>query len=306
MPQLARSESASAGLRLLLEALDAAVVAGDRDPELGRVRRPAWSPGWRSRRGLVELAHRGQVDVGERVAGDHQEGVAEEVGGVADAARGPEQTVLAAVGELDSAGRPVAEVPLDQLREPVQVGDRLDEAVAAEQAQDVLHHRPVEDRDHRLRHLVGDRPQPRAQPRRQDHRPHGWPIASLKRSIDSTGTGSTPCALGQLERDQVAQHHRPEQPLDPGLALGLDPDRAGTGGLDGLGGELDAAALARVLVAVLEEDGGELGLRRLGPSSRRSRCGRPPAARSRRQGSLAFSLTWVFQRRATGAVRSAP
>ena len=36
---------------LLLEALDAAVGVGDRDAELARCRRPAWSPGWRSRRG---------------------------------------------------------------------------------------------------------------------------------------------------------------------------------------------------------------------------------------------------------------
>ena len=64
--------------------------------------------------GLVELAHRGEVDVGERVAGDDQEGVAEEVGGVADAARGAEQLLLAAVGELDAELRAVAEVALDQ------------------------------------------------------------------------------------------------------------------------------------------------------------------------------------------------
>ena len=38
-------------LGLLLEALDAAVGAGDRDAELAGVVRPAWSPAWRPRRG---------------------------------------------------------------------------------------------------------------------------------------------------------------------------------------------------------------------------------------------------------------
>ena len=73
--------------------------------------------------------------------------------------------------------------------------------------------------------VVGDRPQPGAEPGRQDHRtPHGRPIASLKRSIASTGSGSTPRASSELERDQVAEHSRPEQARDPGLARGLDPD----------------------------------------------------------------------------------
>ena len=66
----------------------------------------------------------------------------------------------------------VAEVALDQLREPVQVGDRLGEAMAGEQTDDVLHHRPVEHRHHRLRHRVGDRAQPGSQPGREDHRSH--------------------------------------------------------------------------------------------------------------------------------------
>ena len=105
----------------------------------------------------------------------------------------------------------------------------------------MLHHRPVQDRHHRLRHVEGDRPQARAEPGGQDHRPH--PISSLKRSIASTGSGSTPRWRGQLERDQVAQHHRPEQPLD---AASRPPSRPGPRraalGLDRLRGQLEAAA----------------------------------------------------------------
>ncbi len=73
-------------------------------------------------------------------------------------------------------------------------------------------------------------------------------------------------AGGELERDQVAEHHRPEQPLGARLAHGLDADD-GVGPIgDQLGGELDPLALARVLVLVLEEDGAEGPLRPAGPA----------------------------------------
>jgi hypothetical protein len=122
--------------------------------------------------GLVEVAHRRQVDVGEGVAGDHQEGVAEEIGGLADAPGGSQQLLLEAVGQLDPEFRAVAEVVADQLRKPVQVGDRLGEAVAGEEPGDVLHHRPVQHRHHRLRHVEGDRAEARAEARCEDHRAH--------------------------------------------------------------------------------------------------------------------------------------
>ena len=101
--------------------------------------------------------------------------------------------------------------------------------------------------------VVGDRPQARAQAGREDHRPH--PISSLKRSIASTGSGSTPRCRGQLQRDEVAQHHRPEQPRDPRSRPRSRPapPRRRRRAI-ALGGQLEAAALARVLVAVLEED----------------------------------------------------
>ena len=54
-------------------------------------------------------------------------------GRVAHPAGGAEQLLLAAIGELEADAGAVAEVALDRLREPVQVGDRLVEAVAGEQ-----------------------------------------------------------------------------------------------------------------------------------------------------------------------------
>ena len=59
---------------------------------------------------------------------------------------------------------------------------------------------------------------------------------------------------------------------------------------------VDALLDARVRVAVVEEDGREAPELLRACPSRRSRCGRARAARPRRTGILAFSLTWVFQR----------
>src|SRR5919108_4446017 len=63
--------------------------------------------------------------------------------------------------------------------------------------------------------------------------------------------------LGELEGDEVAQHHGVEQALGTGLALRLHPDHRGRMRLDRLGRELEPLPLPRVLVAVLEKDRGE-------------------------------------------------
>ncbi len=119
---------------------------------------------------------RRQVDVGERVPGEHDEDVVvargEEVGDVADAAGGAEQLLLALVGDLDPERRAVAEPPLDLLREPVEVRDDLVDAVGAEQPHELLDDRDVADRDDRLGDRVGYRPQSRAEARCHDHRAH--------------------------------------------------------------------------------------------------------------------------------------
>ena len=77
-------------------------------------------------------ASAGEVDVGERVAGHHHERlVAEERAHVADPARGAEQLLLLAVGELDAELGAVPEPVADRVAEPVQVGDDLVQPVAA-------------------------------------------------------------------------------------------------------------------------------------------------------------------------------
>ena len=95
---------------------------------------------------------RAQVDVRERVTRDDQERlVPEELAHVAHAAGRTEQLLLVRVREPDAVLATVAEALADQVREVVQVGDHVVEAVPHEQAHDVLHHRPAEHRHHRLR-----------------------------------------------------------------------------------------------------------------------------------------------------------
>ena len=80
--------------RLLEEALDAALLVGDDDPELERVLDRLEAD--RDRRLLlaVELDEPRQVDVAERVAGDDEEGVVEPAGGEPHRAGGAERRLL--------------------------------------------------------------------------------------------------------------------------------------------------------------------------------------------------------------------
>ena len=76
----------------------------------------------------------------------------------------------------------------------------------------------------------------------------------MKCSIASIVQRLDPTLFGQFQGDQVAQHGRPEQAGDAGLAGGLDPHHRGGVRSDRGGGQLKATALAGVLIAVLEED----------------------------------------------------
>ena len=77
--------------RLLEEALDRPVVARDHDAELERVLHRLQRDRRHGLALLVEAHDLGQVEVGEHVAGDHEEGLVELVLGVAHRARGPER-----------------------------------------------------------------------------------------------------------------------------------------------------------------------------------------------------------------------
>ena len=113
----------------------------------------------------------------------------------------------------------------------------------------------------------------------------------LKASMLSTGIGSTLRAVAS-SIEQVAEHHRVQEPLGPRLALGLEPDHCGGVGLDRLGRELEAA-LPRMLVAVLEEDRSEVAL---GPGPALELVVIGLREHEANAGSFAFSFSCVFQR----------
>src|SRR5215217_7628530 len=84
------------------------------------------------------------------------------------------------------------------------------------------------------------------------------PAQLVFEALDDLDRGWVDAAGGrEVKRDEVAQHHAPQQAGGAGFALGLDPDDVLGGRLDQLRRELGPLALAGVLVGVLEEDGRE-------------------------------------------------
>ena len=157
---------------LLEEAVDAAVLVGDDDAELERVldrRQPD-----RGQRLVlvVEVDDAGEVDVGEHVAGDHEEALVELVHGVADRAGRAQRLLLGGVDHPHAELGAVAEVGADVVG---QVGDGdhdVVEAVPLQQLDDVLHHRLVGQREHRFRGVRGQGTQAAALTAGHDHGLH--------------------------------------------------------------------------------------------------------------------------------------
>ena len=157
---------------LLQEPLDPSVLAGDDDPELDGILDPLQRDGGERAGLLVAADDLGEVDVGQHVTGDHEERLVELVSGVAHRAGSSQRRVLGGVSHLDAELPAVAEVGADLVREERHGDHDLVEAVAREQLHDVLHHRPVRHRHHRLRLVAGQRAQPGALAAREDHGLH--------------------------------------------------------------------------------------------------------------------------------------
>src|SRR5581483_9911248 len=98
---------------LLEEALDPAVLVGDDDSELERVLDRLEPDRDRGAALAVELDQAGEVDVAERVAGDHERGVVEAAAREAHRAGGAERGLLDGVLDLEPEVRAVAEVAPD-------------------------------------------------------------------------------------------------------------------------------------------------------------------------------------------------
>ena len=161
--------------RLLQEPLDPAVLAHDDDAELQRVRHPGQPHGDQGTVFLVRADHGGQVDVGERVAGDDQEWlVPQRVLGVLHAARRAERGLLRRVLEAHPDVLAVAEVVAHQRGQELDGDDRLVETVPLQQPQHVFHDRLVADGQQRLGLVGGHGAQPGALPAGHDDGLHRW------------------------------------------------------------------------------------------------------------------------------------
>ena len=151
---------------LLEEALDAAFLVGDDDPELERVVDRLEPDRDRGALGLVRLDERGQVDVAERVAGDDEERLVERLLGELHRAGRAERLLLDRVVDVHVERLAAAEVRADRLRHEGERDDDLVHPVPAQQVEDVLHARLADDRHHRLRLVRRQRPEPGALPAR--------------------------------------------------------------------------------------------------------------------------------------------
>ncbi len=147
---------------LLEEAVDGAIGVGDHDAVLERVWHRGQHDGGRGALLLVVLHHLRQINVGEGVATDDDEGFVQKLLGILDAARGAQRRVFDHVGDVDAEVGAVAEIIADRRAEILQGYDNVGDPVLLEKAKDVLHHRLADDWHQRFRHAARQRPQPRA------------------------------------------------------------------------------------------------------------------------------------------------
>ena len=95
-----------------------------------------------------------EIDVGQDVTRDHKERVLEEVCRVADRSGGAERLALDDVFDRHAVVAAVSEVLTDRVWHERQGHDDVCDAVAAEQIDDVFHHRAIGDGEERFG-LVG-------------------------------------------------------------------------------------------------------------------------------------------------------
>jgi hypothetical protein len=125
-----------------------------------------------------------QVDVGQGIARDDDEGVIERVADLADGAASTERRLLDAVFEPHPDRAAVTKAVLDLRREVLQRDERVVDAVALEEIEDVAKARLIDDRDHRLGPI--DRQGAQAAPLAAGH-DHGLHYGESRRATGDEG-----------------------------------------------------------------------------------------------------------------------
>ena len=134
MPVLIVSENTSPHVGFSRNRSIVPSALGDDDAELERVLDALQRDRRRTRsRSRCAFDERGEVDVGEHVAGDHEERLVELVGRVAHRARGAERRVLGGVPHAHAEVGAVAEVVADLVGEERDRHHDVVEAVLGEQ-----------------------------------------------------------------------------------------------------------------------------------------------------------------------------
>lgn len=142
--------------RLFQEAFDLALLVHDRDPEFQGIGNTGEANGDQAALLLVEGNEVREVEVGERVTGNDEEGVVlQRLFGVLHAAGGAERLLLVGIAQLHAELFAVPEVILDQGGEELDGHDRLIEPVPFQQPEHMLHDRPVGHRQERFGHARG-------------------------------------------------------------------------------------------------------------------------------------------------------
>src|SRR5665648_282917 len=241
----------------LEETLDAAFVVDHHDAELERVLDALECDGDHGAALLVKGDDLAEVEVGEGVAADDDEGVVPEmVLGQLDAAGGAGRRLLDGVLHAHAEGGAVAEVVADDLGKEHERDDGLVETVLLEELDDVLHAGLAAERHHRLGLVARERPQAGAFAAGHDDCTHGPHLRFRSRRRWDYGAAILPRPRllhphdGPVAVQQAAGHverraHGEEAPAEDAQVEDEPLDRADEDEVAGLAPAADLRALVR-------------------------------------------------------------
>lgn len=131
--------------RLLKETLDLFLFVDDGDAEFQRIGHPGQTDRDQRALFLVEIDQLGEVEVGQGITGDDEEGIVlQRLFGVLDASGGTEWLLLIGIRELHPELFAVTEVVLDQRGQELHGDYGLIEPMPFEQPEHVLHDRSID------------------------------------------------------------------------------------------------------------------------------------------------------------------
>ncbi len=131
------------------------------------------------------------------VAGDHEEGVIQKAGSVLDTASGAQGPAFLKILQLDAPGCTVGKVLLNGFWEVIGRNRNILKPMAAEELDDILHHRPVSYRHHGLGKITSQWAQTASLAAGHDHSLHGTLPSSA--SVCSSVKAGSPLALAEME-----------------------------------------------------------------------------------------------------------